>query len=105
MSAHIKSPRTLGLFIWPLTVAFWSICYIWSMFDKRYQKYIQSFFLVLPMTLIVTCINTLVAKGLDGLLTMATLQRWSISFLVAYPTVLFMIPLAAKITKRLIKAD
>lgn len=75
------------------------------MFDKRYQKYIQSFFLVLPMTLIVTCVNTLVARGLSGLLKLATLQRWGISFLVAYPSVLLMMPLAIKATRRLIKSE
>jgi hypothetical protein len=73
------------------------------MFDKRYRRYIQSFLLVLPMTGIVTAVNTLVAKGLIGLLSVATLQRWGISLLVAFPIVLFIAPLAAKITDRLMK--
>jgi len=73
------------------------------MFDKRYRRYVQSFLLVLPMTGIVTVVNTLVAKGLAGLLTVGTLQRWGISCLVAFPIVLFMAPLAAKITDRLIE--
>ncbi len=73
------------------------------MFDRRYRRYIQSFFLVLPMTAIVTAVNTLVAKGIAALLTVATLKRWGISLVVAFPIVLFIAPLAAKITDRLIK--
>ncbi len=73
------------------------------MFDSRYRRYIQSFLLVLPMTGIVTAVNTLVAKGITALMTVATLKRWGISLLVAFPIVLFMAPLATKITEHLIK--
>ena len=75
------------------------------MFGKRYRRYIQSFLLVLPMTGIVTAINTLVAKGLHALFTHGVLERWGISLLIAFPCVLFMQPLAAKITNYLIKSD
>ena len=75
------------------------------MFDIRYRRYIQSFFLVLPMTGIVTVINTIVAKGLEAVLTVTTLQKWAISFAVAYPVVLFIAPLSVKTTDRLIKKD
>lgn len=75
------------------------------MFDKRYRRYVQSFLLVLPMTGIVTAVNTLVAKGLAAVLTVATAQRWGISLLVAFPIVLFIAPLVTKITDRLLKAD
>ena len=75
------------------------------MFDKRYRRYINSFLLVLPMTGIVTAINTLVAKGIEAILTAAMLKRWGISLLVAFPIVLVIAPLAAKLTDRLIKSD
>ena len=75
------------------------------MFDKRYRRYVQSFLLVLPMTGIVTAVNTLVAKGLAAVLTVTTAQRWGISLLVAFPVVLFIAPLVTKITDRLLKAD
>jgi hypothetical protein len=75
------------------------------MLDKRYRRYVQSFFLVLPMTGLVTAINTLVAKGLTSILTVATLQKWVISLAIAFPAVLFMAPLATKLTNRLIKVD
>jgi hypothetical protein len=55
------------------------------MFDNRYRRYLQSFFLVLPMTGIVTAVNTIVAKGLGAVPTVATLERWGISFAVAFP--------------------
>ncbi|MBX4201719.1 DUF2798 domain-containing protein [Candidatus Saccharibacteria bacterium] len=75
------------------------------MFNKKYRKYIQSFLLVLPMTGIVTGINTLIAKGAQNLFTAPTFHRWGISFLVAYPCVLVIQPLAVKITNRLIKPE
>jgi hypothetical protein len=75
------------------------------MFDKRYRRYIQSFLLVLPMTGIVTAVNTLVAKGVGAVFTVATLGKWGISLLVAFPIVLFIAPMAAKITSHLIKTD
>jgi hypothetical protein len=75
------------------------------MFDKRYRRYIQSFLLVLPMTGIVTTVNTLVAKGVAAVLTVTTLEKWGISLLVAFPIVLLIAPLATKIADRLIKND
>jgi hypothetical protein len=75
------------------------------MFDKRYRRYIQSFLLVLPMTGIVTAVNTTVARGLQAVFTMSTLSRWGISLLVAFPCVLIIAPLAARLTDRLIKSD
>lgn len=75
------------------------------MFDKRYRRYIQSFFLVLPMTGIVTTVNTIVARGLGAVPTLSTLERWGISFAVAFPVVIYIAPLASKITDRLIKKD
>jgi hypothetical protein len=73
------------------------------MFNARYRRYIQSFLLVVPMTGIVTAVNTTVAKGIGAVLTMPTLHRWGISILIAYPSVLVIYPLAVKVTDRLIK--
>jgi hypothetical protein len=75
------------------------------LFDKRYKRYVQSFLLVLPMTGIVTGVNTLVAKGLSAVLTIDILRRWGISLLVAFPIVLLIAPLAAKLTDHLVKND
>ena len=75
------------------------------MLDKRYTRYVQSFLLVLPMTGIVTAVNTMVAKGLSAVLTIATLERWGISLVIAFPCVLFMAPLAVKLTNRIIKHE
>jgi hypothetical protein len=74
------------------------------MFKEQHRRYIQSFLLVLPMTGIVTGINTAVAKGLGAVFTMPTLHRWGISLLVAYPCVLAIAPLATRLTNRLIKS-
>ena len=75
------------------------------MLDKRYRRYVQSFLLVFPMTGLVTAINTLVAKGIEAVFTAATLGRWMISLAVAFPVVLFIAPLATKLTNRIIKND
>ena len=76
-----------------------------EMLDKRYSRYVQSFLLVLPMTGLVTAINTAVARGFAAVLTTATLERWMISLAIAFPAVLFMAPLAVKLTKRIVKND
>ena len=73
------------------------------MLDKRYRRYIQSFFLVLPMTGIVTAINAMVAGGVDAVFTVTTLHKWGISLAIAFPAVLFMAPLATKLTNYLTK--
>jgi hypothetical protein len=75
------------------------------MLNKRYKRYVQSFLLVLPMTGLVTTINTIVAKGIGVVVTLATLQRWAISLAIAFPAVLFMAPLALKLTNKIIKSD
>ena len=75
------------------------------MIDKRYRRYVQSFLLVLPMTGIVTVINTFVAKGFSEVFTIPTLHRWGISVVIAFPCVLFIAPLATKATNFLVKED
>jgi hypothetical protein len=75
------------------------------MLSKRYRRYVQSFLLVLPMTGLVTTINTLVARGVGAVMTLATLQRWAISLAIAFPAVLFMAPLALKLTNKIVKSD
>jgi hypothetical protein len=75
------------------------------MLDKQYRRYIQSLLLVIPMTGIVTLVNTLIAKGLVSVLTLATLQKWGVSILIAYPSVLIVLPIAIKITDHMIRKD
>jgi|GEM_PF-1623336 len=72
---------------------------------KRYRRYVQSFLLVVPMTGIVTSVNILVAKGLEAIVTVATLKKWGICILVAFPMVLLIQPLAVKFTDQLVKDD
>jgi hypothetical protein len=57
------------------------------------------------MTGIVTVINTFVAKGAGAVITTSTLHRWGISFAAAFPTLLLIAPLAARLTDRIIKSD
>ena len=73
------------------------------MLDARYRRYVQSLLLVFPMTGIVTAVNTLVAKGPAGLLTVSILERWAISCIVAFPCVLVLAPIAVKLTDRLVR--
>jgi hypothetical protein len=73
------------------------------MLDKRYRRYLQSFLLVLPMTGLVTVVNTMVARGFEAVLRVDTLERWGISLAIAFPAVLVIAPLAMKLTNYLIK--
>lgn len=75
------------------------------MFAERYRRYVQSFLLVIPMTGIVTLVNTIIGKGVAFILTFTTLQKWGISILIAYPSVLLVLPVAIKLTDRVIKKD
>jgi hypothetical protein len=75
------------------------------MINKQYARYVQNFLLVLPMTGIVTVVNTIVAKGLPAVMTLALLKRWGISLVIAFPCVLFMAPIATKLTSRIVKHD
>lgn len=81
------------------------VLYSGHMVNKRYRRYVQSFLLVLPMTAIVTAVNTVVARGLAALFTQGTAHRWGISILIAFPSVLVIAPLAAKLTDHIIKDD
>lgn len=73
------------------------------MISKRYRRFVQSFLLVLPMTGIVTAVNTIVAHGLSAVFTVATFERWGISIVIAFPAVLLVQPFAMKMTDRIIK--
>jgi hypothetical protein len=75
------------------------------MLNTRYRHYVQSFLLVLPMTGLVTAINTFVARGAGAVLTAATLERWAISLAIAFPAVLIIAPLALKLTNKFVKSD
>jgi len=55
------------------------------------------------MTGIVTVINTLISKDITAVFTFATVGKWGISFLVAFPIVLVISPLAMKLTDHIIK--
>lgn len=73
------------------------------MIPTRYRKYVQSFLLVLPMTGLVCVINTIVAKTVAAVFSVALLKRWGISLAIAFPAVLLMQPLAVKLTNYLVK--
>jgi hypothetical protein len=75
------------------------------MINNRYRRYVHSFLLVLPMTGLVTAINTIVASDAAAVLTMAMLERWAISLAIAFPAVLLVAPLALKLTDKCIKCD
>ena len=61
--------------------------------------------MVLPMTGLVTAINTFLASGAEAVFTMATLERWFISLVIAFPAVLIVAPLAFRLTDKIVKSD
>ena len=57
------------------------------------------------MTGLVTAVNTVVARGIESVLTTATFGRWMISFVIAFPTIIVIAPLAIRLTNRIVKND
>jgi len=68
---------------------------------KKYLKYINTLFVVFPMTLIMAFVGIARNHGFGpGLFTKA-LNTWMIMFPVAYLAAFIIIPVAGKLTRRL----
>ena len=72
-------------------------------FPNRYAAIILPFLLSIIMTCIVSCISTLKSLGLDGFSLQTWLSAWGISWVVAFPVLLFALPIVRKITAALVE--
>lgn len=71
------------------------------MFPARFAPVLFGFFLSCLMSFIITCVATLKAVGMiDGFVGI-WMQAWIFSWLIAFPTVLLVAPLARRLVGRL----
>jgi hypothetical protein len=72
------------------------------LFPPRAAPFVQAFFLTLFMTCIVSGISTLWALGPTREFLSRWPAAWGISWLIAFPSVLVVMPLVRRITQRLV---
>ncbi|ENX23715.1 hypothetical protein F892_00317 [Acinetobacter vivianii] len=71
---------------------------------NRYATVVLPLFLSIIMTFIVSCISTLRSMGLEQFSTLIWLSAWGISWLIAFPVLLLVLPMVRKITFLFVRA-
>lgn len=72
---------------------------------QRALIFLVPFFLSLVMSGIVSFISTVKALGFSWLLVSLWLSSWGISWAIAFPTVLFVLPFARKLSLLLVRSS
>lgn len=72
---------------------------------QRALIFLVPFFLSLVMSGIVSFISTVKALGFSWLLVSPWLTPWGISWAIAFPTVLFVLPFARKLSLLLVRSS
>ncbi|HDU8695136.1 TPA: DUF2798 domain-containing protein [Morganella morganii subsp. morganii] len=72
---------------------------------QRALIFLVPFFLSLVMSGIVSFISTVKALGFSCLLVSPWLTSWGISWAIAFPTVLFVLPFARKLSLLLVRSS
>lgn len=72
---------------------------------QRALIFLVPFFLSLVMSGIVSFISTVKALGFSWLLVSPWLTSWGISWTIAFPTVLFVLPFARKLSLLLVRSS
>jgi len=67
---------------------------------QKYFRYINTLFIVFPMTLIMALVGTLRNNGLSEGWLIKLLKTWSIMFPVAYLSAFIIIPQARKLAEK-----
>jgi hypothetical protein len=73
-------------------------------FPARAAPLVQGFFLTLIMTCIISGVSTFLALGVSWMALGAWPFAWVSSWIIAFPTVLVVMPLVRRITQRLVAA-
>lgn len=68
--------------------------------NQKYLKYINTLFVVLPMTLIMSIVGVTRNAGFSDYWILKVLSTWLIMFPVAYLAAFFIIPVANKLTHK-----
>ncbi|MFK7752871.1 MAG: DUF2798 domain-containing protein [Sedimentitalea sp.] len=75
------------------------------MIPARYSSVLFGFFLSGLMSCLVSGISTLRVLGFAGFVPWEWMQAWAYSWVVAFPAVLLVAPLARRIVARLVKPE
>lgn len=69
----------------------------------RYAAIVLPLLLSIIMTFIVSCISTFRSMGFESFPLYTWLSAWGISWLIAFPVLLFILPIVRKITMSLVQ--
>ncbi|WP_423853233.1 DUF2798 domain-containing protein [Acinetobacter guillouiae] len=70
---------------------------------NRYAAIVLPLLLSIIMTFIVSCISTFRSIGFENFSLCTWLSAWGISWLIAFPVLLFILPIVRKITMSLVQ--
>lgn len=70
---------------------------------NRYTSIVLPFLLSIIMTFVVSMISTLRSLGLEEFSIYVWMSAWAISWLIAFPTLLLILPVVRKITAMLVQ--
>lgn len=70
----------------------------------RFAPVVTALMLSIAMTMVVSCVSTLRGVGLSGAFLGVWLASWGLSWIVAFPTLLLLLPLARRLSARLCDA-
>ncbi|MDA9556639.1 DUF2798 domain-containing protein [Vibrio sp.] len=73
------------------------------MIPKKYTPYVFSFFMALFMSMFMSFVITVMNIGWVDNIVFIWLKAWGLSFLIAFPTAMFVSPLIAKIVSFVVK--
>lgn len=71
---------------------------------NRYTSIVLPFLLSIIMTFVVSMVSTLRSLGLEEFSLYVWMSAWVISWLIAFPTLLLVLPVVRKITAILVQA-
>jgi hypothetical protein len=71
----------------------------------RYAGIVMPLLLSIFMTSVVSLVSTMHSVGLGNHLLQIWLSAWGLSWLIAFPTLLLVLPLVRTVTRRLVEAE
>jgi len=77
--------------------------YNFKKLPSRYTAIVLPFFLSIIMTFVVSMVSTLRSLGLEDFSINVWMSAWVISWLIAFPTLLLVLPVVRKITALLVE--
>lgn len=75
----------------------------WKKLPARYNAVVLPLFLSVLMTCIVSAISTLTGVGFSEGVLAKWLEAWAISWLIAFPTLLFVLPIVRRLVATLVE--